>query len=174
MSPDFLALSINTFQSYKALADKAMTQINDEQFFNLPDKESNSVAILVKHMAGNMVSRWTDFLTTDGEKPGRNRDSEFEITTQDRDAMMNYWESGWHVLFNTLNSLKEEDLGKIIYIRQEPQSVMQAIIRQTAHYSYHVGQIVYLCKLYRSGQWKSLSIPKGQSEQYNAMMKDKK
>ncbi|MDX1942902.1 MAG: DUF1572 domain-containing protein [Saprospiraceae bacterium] len=156
------------FQYYKSLADKAMTQISDVQLDWQPNEASNSIAIIVKHMVGNMLSRWTDFLTSDGEKPWRNRESEFEGGYPSREAMLEHWERGWKCLFDALESLTETDLERIIYIRNEGHTVMEAINRQLAHYPYHVGQIVYLARLQANEDWKSLSIPKGGSEVYNA------
>ena len=145
----------------KAQADKAIAQVDDAQFFALLDPDANSVALIVKHVAGNMRSRWTDFLTSDGEKPDRHRDSEFEREAADtRDAILARWEAGWEVLFNTLMSLGPGDLGKTVTIRNEPHTVVQAINRQVSHYSAHVGQIVLLAKHFAGPNWKTLSIPK--------------
>jgi hypothetical protein len=145
----------------KAQADKAMAQVDDAQFFALLDADANSIALIVKHVAGNMRSRWTDFLTSDGEKPDRHRDDEFEREAADtRDAVLERWEAGWEVLFNTMMSLGPGDLGKTVAIRNEPHSVVQAINRQVSHYSAHVGQIVLLAKHFAGPNWKTLSIPK--------------
>jgi len=145
----------------KAQADKAMAQVDDAQFFELLDADANSIAVIVKHVAGNMRSRWTDFLTSDGEKPDRHRDSEFEREAADtRGAIIGRWEAGWEVLFNTLMSLGPGDLGKTVPIRNEPHSVVQAINRQVSHYSAHVGQIVLLAKHFAGPNWTTLSIPK--------------
>ena len=145
----------------RAQADKAMAQVDDAQFFALIDAEASSIALIVKHVAGNMRSRWTDFLTSDGEKPDRHRDSEFERETADtRDAILARWEAGWDVLFNTLMSLQPGDLGKTVAIRSEPHTVVQAINRQVSHYSAHVGQIVLLAKHFAGPRWQTLSIPK--------------
>src|SRR6476661_2609891 len=149
--------SLELFRTYKRLAERAMEQVGDEQLFATLDGEMNSIAIVVKHMAGNMRSRWTDFLTSDGEKPDRNRDSEFVDPPATREALMRTWEEGWAHVFRALEPLSEADLGRTVTIRGEPHSVMQAINRQVAHYPYHVGQIVLLAKHYASGQWKSLS-----------------
>ncbi|HRG38376.1 MAG TPA: DUF1572 family protein [Bacteroidia bacterium] len=160
----FLETTIGVFKNYKSLAEKSFVQLqNDEDFHFTPDPESNSIALLIKHMSGNMISRWTDFLTTDGEKPNRNRDDEFMDRGETRVQLMEKWDAGWKVFFDTLNSLKEEDLLKKITIRQEELTVLQALTRQTAHYCYHVGQIVFLAKHLKSENWKSLSIPKNQS-----------
>ena len=145
----------------KAQADKAMAQVDDAQFFALLDADANSIALIVKHVAGNMRSRWTDFLTSDGEKPDRYRDGEFEREAADtRDAVLERWEAGWEVLFNTMMSLGPGDLGKTVAIRNEPHSVVEAINRQVSHYSAHVGQVVLLAKHFAGPNWKTLSIPK--------------
>ena len=145
----------------KAQADKAMAQVDDAQFFELLDADANSIALIVKHVAGNMRSRWTDFLTSDGEKPDRHRDSEFEREAADtRDAVLERWEAGWEVLFNALMSLGPGDLGKTVTIRNEPHSIVQAINRQVSHYSAHTGQIVLLAKHFAGPNWKTLSMPK--------------
>ena len=145
----------------KAQADKAMAQVDDSQFFALLDADANSIALIVKHVAGNMRSRWTDFLASDGEKTDRHRDTEFERETSDtRGAILARWEAGWDLLFNTLTSLHPNDLGKTVTIRSEPHTVVQAINRQVSHYSAHVGQIVLLAKHYAGPNWKTLSIPK--------------
>jgi hypothetical protein len=145
----------------KAQADKAMAQVDDTQFFALLDADANSIALIVKHVAGNMRSRWTDFLTSDGEKPDRHRDSEFEREAADtRDAILGRWEAGWDVLFNALMSLGPGDLETIVTIRHEPHTVVQAINRQTSHYSAHVGQIVLLAKHFAGQRWQTLSMPK--------------
>ena len=137
-----------------------MLQITEEEFFRQPEPESNSIAFVVKHVAGNLSSRWTDFLTTDGEKEWRDRDSEFEPDKADRAQIMEKWDKGWSVLFHTLESLTQNDLAKIVTIRNEPHSVLEAINRGLAHVSYHAGQIVYLAKMFKSVQWKTLTIPK--------------
>jgi hypothetical protein len=145
----------------KAQADKAMAQIDDGQFFALIDDDANSIALIVKHVAGNMRSRWTDFLTTDGEKPDRHRDTEFERDTSDtREAVLGRWDAGWNVLFTTIASLAPADLGKTVTIRNEPHTVVQAINRQLSHYAAHVGQIVLLAKHFAGPKWETLSIPK--------------
>ena len=144
-----------------------MTQVTDEQLLTLLDQEMNSIAQIVKHMAGNMRSRWTDFRTTDGEKPDRDRDSEFVNPPATRKALLEVWESGWNRVFGALEPLSEADLGRIVKIRGEAHSVMQAINRQLAHYAYHCGQIVFLAKHLQHAQWKSLSVPRGQSARFN-------
>lgn len=155
------------FNYYKALGEKAMAQIEDERLFVQLNEDSNSIATIVKHMWGNMMSRWTDFLTTDGEKPWRERDAEFENDMQTREAMMQKWKEGWQCLFTALGNITNNDLGMIIYIRNEGHTVLEAINRQLAHYSYHVGQIVYAAKLLKKDDWDSLSIPRNKSNEYN-------
>jgi hypothetical protein len=163
--------AFRSLRGHKRLADGAMAQLNDEQFFALPDAESNSVAIVVKHMAGNMRSRFTDFLTTDGEKPDRNRDNEFIIAADaTRPEILDAWEKNWQVVFDALNALSGEDLAREVTIRGEPHSVLQAVNRQVAHYAYHVGQIIFLAKHWKGSEWKTLSVPKGQSAAVNAAM----
>jgi len=159
--------SLSLFRYYKKLGEGAMAQVADEQLFVALDPEMNSIALIVKHMAGNLRSRWTDFLTSDGEKPDRNRDSEFEDPPTTRAALLEMWESGWACLFTALEPLSESDEGRTVKIRGEAHSVMQAVNRQLAHYAYHVGQIVFLAKHLQSARWKSLSVPRGQSGQFN-------
>jgi hypothetical protein len=157
----YLDDSVLQLRKLKAQADKAMAQVDDAQFFALLDVDANSIALIVKHLAGNMRSRWTDFLTSDGEKPDRHRDSEFEREAADtRDAILTRWEAGWEVLFNALMSLGPGDLGKTVTIRNEPHTVVQAINRQVSHYSAHTGQIVLLAKHFAGPDWKTLSVPK--------------
>lgn len=160
--------SLAVFHYYKALGERAMNQCNDAALFQTLDAESNSIAIVVKHMAGNMRSRWTDFLTTDGEKPDRNRDTEFESPATTRDELIDQWNAGWNCAFGALEPLADADLTKTVFIRGEAHSVMQAINRQIAHYSYHVGQIVFLAKHFGCDSWKSLSVPRKQSAAFNA------
>lgn len=155
------------FNGHKRLAERAIAQLKDEDFFVTLDPESNSIAILVKHLAGNMRSRFTDFLTTDGEKPDRNRDSEFTDPPAARQELMALWEQGWQCIFTALEPLSEQDMHKTITIRGEAHSVMQAINRQIAHYSYHCGQIVLLAKHFKSSEWQCLSVPRGQSAGFN-------
>ncbi len=152
---------------YKSLGDRAMQQVNDEQLFAQPGAESNSIAIIVQHMAGNMKSRFTDFLGSDGEKEWRNRDREFEAVLHSRTEVLTAWEEGWQVLFGTLSALHEEQLAEIVYIRNEGHTVLEALNRQLSHYPYHVGQIVLLAKMF-AGSWQSLSIPRSGSAEYNA------
>lgn len=160
---DPIASALAIFKQYKTLGEKALNQINPNQFDWKPDSESNSIFIIIKHLNGNMVSRWTNFLTSDGEKPWRNRDTEFEDSFKSVEETMILWQAGWEVLFNNLEPLTGSDLSKIITIRNEPHTVLEAINRQLAHYAYHIGQIVYLAKHLQSDSWKSLSIAKGKS-----------
>ena len=155
------------FAYYKQLGDRTFAQLSETELFWQYNNASNSIAIIVKHLWGNMRSRWTDFLTTDGEKDFRDRDSEFELTIQSEKELLNHWETGWTVVFRALDSLTESQLADIVYIRNQGHTVTEAIHRQLAHYAYHVGQIVYLGRMCRGADWKSLSIPKGQSKTYN-------
>jgi hypothetical protein len=165
----YIQLATREFKRLKALADGAISQITPEQFFATESDGDNSVAVIVKHVGGNSLSRWTEFLTSDGEKPNRNRDSEFEIMAGDtREVLMSRWESGWAALFSALEPLTDSDLVKEVTIRGESLSVMQAINRQLTHYAYHVGQIVYVAKHYAGDSWRSLSVPKGKSADFNA------
>ncbi len=166
--------AFRSMRGHKRLADDAIAQLSDEQFFAVPDAESNSVAIMVKHMAGNMRSRFTDFFTSDGEKPDRNRDQEFIIATDaTRAETLAVWEKYWQLVFDTLNSLSPEDLDRTVMDRAEPHTVLRAINRQVVHYAYHVGQIVFLARHWKGSEWKTLSVPRGQSEQVNAAMLQK-
>lgn len=158
MTTSYLADSLTMFRYYKGLAERAMAQVEDGALAAVMDAETNSIAITVKHMAGNMRSRWTDFLTTDGEKPDRNRDGEFEDAPETRVALMEIWETGWGYVFAALDGLTEEDLTRVVTIRGEEHSVMQAINRQVAHYAYHCGQIVLLAKHHGAADWKTLTI----------------
>lgn len=157
------------FRGCKRMAESAMAQLEDKDFFIAIDPESNSVAILAKHIAGNARSRFTDFLTTDGEKPDRFRDQEFELSAEPtRQTVLGWWEDGWSIVFSTLDLLTPEDVLRTVTIRQEPHTVMQALNRALAHYVQHVGQIVLLCKHLRSSQWQTLTIPRGQSENFKS------
>jgi hypothetical protein len=169
MSTDenFLESSRKLFRYYKAQGEKAIEQLTDVQINQRPNEASNSIALIVHHLSGNMLSRWTDFLTTDGEKPTRNREAEFEEGYPDKKTMLEAWEKGWNVLLTTLDSLKPEDLSTIIYIRNEGQTVLEAIQRQLAHYPLHVGQILYQAKALKGNDFQSLSIPKGNSADFN-------
>jgi uncharacterized damage-inducible protein DinB len=166
-SASYLEDSVSLFQYYKKLAEGAMAQVSDEQLFATLDDEMNSIAIIVKHMAGNMRSRWTDFLTSDGEKPDRHRDSEFVAPPATREDLLRLWNEGWERVFQALQPLSDSDLQRQVSIRGEPHSVMQAMNRQIAHYSYHVGQIVFLAKHFRGSDWKSLTVPRNKSAEFN-------
>jgi len=168
MKNDFLETAKKQFDYYKLLGEKTFDQLSEDQLFYMYNEDSNSIGIIVKHLHGNMLSRWTDFLTTDGEKENRNRDGEFENDIKTKKELLERWHAGWKCLFDTLNSLKEEDLSKTVYIRNQGCTVMDAIMRQLAHYPYHVGQIVFVGKMLSNNNWKSLSIPKNASKQYNA------
>src|SRR5271155_7218 len=167
----YVADSLSILRYYKKRGDKAMGQCSDDALTAALDSESNSIAIIVKHMYGNMRSRWTDFLTSDGEKPDRNRDSEFESPVTTRDQLTAQWEAGWKYVFDALNSLTDADLARTLLIRNEPHSVTQAINRQIAHYSYHVGQIVFLAKHFAADNWSSLTVPRGQSAAVTAKIR---
>jgi hypothetical protein len=167
----FLKNCIKRFLYYKELGDKTLEQISEEELHWMPSSESNSIALIIQHMHGNMKSRWTNFLTEDGEKPWRNRDQEFEQPIWTKEAALDIWNQGWNCLLDTLAGLQTEDLQKTIYIRTEPLLVYDAILRQLAHYPYHVGQIVYIGRMIRNEQWKNLSIPKGNSQAFNEQMK---
>ena len=153
---------------YKTIAEKAIEQLEDEQLFVSVNEDTNSIAVIIKHMSGNMLSRWTDFLTTDGEKEWRERDAEFEASFQSKEELLKTWNKGWDCFFNAINTLQPEQLLQIIYIRNEGQTAMDAINRQLAHYPYHIGQIVFYAKMLKKSEWNSLSIPKNKSNDYNA------
>ena len=173
LAAHFLEDSLAVFRKYKKLAEDAITQLDDEEFFALIDAEANSVAVIVKHLAGNMRSRWSDFLTTDGEKATRDRDAEFRIEPQTtRAEVMRWWEEGWGYVFAAVEPLGGADLERTVLIRNEPHTVLKAINRQLTHYAYHVGQIVFLAKHFKSENWKSLSIARGQSETFNQAMRE--
>lgn len=163
----YLRDALALFRQYKRLAEHGMEQVTDEQLFAVLDGEMNSIAVMVKHLAGNMRSRWTDFLISDGEKLDRKRDTEFENPPPTRTELMTLWEEGWRRVFTALEPLSDVDLDRTVKIRGEPHSVMQAINRQIAHYAYHCGQIVFLAKHLQHKQWKSLSVPRGKSEEFN-------
>jgi len=167
-STSYIEDSLSLFRYYKKLAEGAMDQVTDAQLFEALDEEMNSIAIIAKHMAGNMRSRWTDFLTSDGEKPNRNRDSEFVEPPTTRAELLKMWNEDWERVFKALEPLTDWDLERKITIRGEPHSVMQAINRQIAHYAYHVGQIVFLAKHFKGSDWKSLSVPKNKSGEFNS------
>jgi len=166
--------AVSSFKAYKKLADKAIAQLNDAEFFVTLDEEANSVAVIMKHMAGNMFSRWTNFLTSDGEKPDRNRDMEFVIEANTtKNDVLDYWERGWACVFAAVEPLTLEDFEKTVMIRGEKHTIVQALNRQMTHYAYHIGQIVFLAKHFRSTQWNSLSIPRNKSAEFNATMEAK-
>ena len=164
---NYHADAVQSFRSAKKMAERAIEQVSDEEFFTAIDTEANSIAIVVKHIAGNQRSRWTDFLTSDGEKPDRNRDAEFEMIGDTRESLMQYWETSWQVLFDNIEPLTVDDFSKTVTIRGEPHTIAEAINRQLTHYSYHIGQIVLLAKHFRSADWKTLSIPKNKSAEFN-------
>jgi len=170
----YLDNALQTFRDYKQLAEGALAQISDEEFFKTIDEESNSIAVNMKHMAGNMISRWTDFLTTDCEKPERDRDKEFVMlpgTTKDQ--MLAYWEKGWKCVFDAIEPLRAGDLMRTVTIRGQEHTVVEAINRQIAHYAYHTGQIVYLAKHFKAAEWQSLSVPRNKSAEFNAYLEKK-
>ena len=167
LAEDYIRSIKRQFLYYKTLAEKAIEQLESEQLFYSVDEDTNSIATIINHLNGNMLSRWTDFLTTDGEKEWRNRDNEFENPEKDKQALLNKWEEGWNCLFDAIDNLTAENLTEIIYIRNEGHTVLEAINRQLAHYPYHVGQIVFYAKQLKSGEWNSLSIPKNKSAEYN-------
>ena len=170
----FLEDALHTFRDYQKNAERAFAQTSDEDFFRALDPESNSIAVIVKHMAGNMLSRWTDFLTTDGEKPDRNRNMEFEMLPQTTKAdMLAFWDKGWQCVFAAIEPLTADDLMKIVKIRDQDHTVLQAINRQISHYSNHVGQIVYLAKHFKSGDWQTLTVPRNRSAEFNAYLAEK-
>ncbi|HEX8115997.1 MAG TPA: DinB family protein [Pyrinomonadaceae bacterium] len=170
LAEHYLKDVVRVFRGQKKLADGAVAQVSDEEFFRTIDAESNSIALIMKHMAGNMRSRWTDFLTSDGEKADRHRDTEFVVEGEDRAAILERWEAGWRTLFDTLESLKPEDAARNVTIRGESHTVVEAVNRQLSHYGQHTGQIVFLAKHLRSSAWQTLSIPRGQSEVFNKKM----
>ena len=168
LTTSYVKDSMHVFGYYRKLGDRALEQVPDDGLFATLDAESNSIAIIVKHVAGNMKSRWTDFLTTDGDKPDRNRDSEFEAPPATRADLLALWESGWKPLFEAFATLTDADLTRTIYIRGQAHSVMQAINRNLTHTAYHVGQIVYLAKHFAGVEWKTLSVPRGKSAEFKA------
>lgn len=175
ISAAYLDEAVRSFRGHKRLAEGALSQLSEKELFQIIDPESNSVATILKHMAGNLRSRWTDFLSTDGEKPDRNRDQEFIIGEHpSRESLMTMWERGWQCVFDTLQSLQPDDLSRIVTIRGQEHTVLQAINRSLAHCAYHVGQIVFLAKHLKSSEWKTLSVPRGKSEEFNTEMHAKK
>ena len=167
IATEFLSAAINAFQANKHLADRAVEQVSDDDLHVPFDENTNSIAVIMKHVAGNLLSRWTDFLTTDGEKPDRNRDGEFVDSFVSRAELLEYWERGWNRLYETLNGLKPEDLDKTVLIRGEPHSVPLALQRSLGHSCYHIGQIVQMARVHAGDNWKTLTIARGESEQYN-------
>lgn len=170
---NYLKDALASFRNYKKMAERAIEQVTDEEFFRAIDEESNSIAVIVKHIAGNQKSRWTDFLTSDGEKESRRRDTEFEIFDETRGRLMEFWETGWQTLFAAIEALTPADFSRFVTIRGEPHTVVEAINRQLTHYAYHVGQITFLAKHFRSKQWKTLSVPRGRSEEFNKFLEEK-
>jgi len=171
LAKEYLSSVIKRFREYRDLGQKTFDQLDDQQMLFTPNETSNSIGVIIQHMHGNMLSRWTSFLTEDGEKEWRDRDGEFEPRTLTKQQLIDLWNEGWDLVLNTLESLQEEDLTRTITIRTQPLSVVDAINRQLAHYSSHVGQIVYLGKWLRDQEWKTLSIPKKASRQFNQQMK---
>ena len=174
LAQQYLTGALQTFRDYKKLAERAFAQVSETDFFVTLDPESNSIAVNMKHLAGNMLSRWTDFLTTDGEKPNRERDLEFVMApSTTKDDMVAYWEKGWQCVFAAIEPLGPDDLLRTVLIRGQEHTVMQAINRQIAHYSYHAGQIVYLAKHFKSSAWQTLSVPRNKSAEFNAFLEQK-
>lgn len=171
---NYLADTISNFHNYKKMAEKSMAQVSDEEFFKAIDEEANSIAVIVKHIAGNLRSRWTDFLTSDGEKEDRKRDTEFELMDETRESLIQFWEQGWQTLFEAIEPLTAKDFEKTVAIRGEAHTICEAINRQMTHYAYHVGQIALLAKHFRSSDWKTLSVPRGRSAEFNRFLAEKK
>jgi hypothetical protein len=173
LAKHYLEDSIKSLRAYKKMAEKAVDQVSEDEFFITLDEEGNSVAVIMKHLAGNMLSRWTDFLISEGEKPDRNRDLEFVIEPKTgRDEVVAYWEQGWQAVFDALEPLRPADLGRKITIRGKEHTVVQAINRQLMHYASHIGQIVFLAKHFRAAEWKSLSIPRNRSQHFNEYLRE--
>jgi uncharacterized damage-inducible protein DinB len=170
---NYHADAVQSFRNYKKMAERAIEQVSDEEFFALIDAEANSIAKIVKHVAGNANSRWRDFLTSDGEKPDRHRDTEFELSDDTRESLMDFWERGWQTLFDSIEPLTTDDFARTVPIRGEPHTIIEAINRQLTHYSYHIGQIVLLAKHFKSADWKTLSVPKNRSAEFNQFLADK-
>ena len=166
--------ALEAFRNYKKLAERALEQVSDEEYFKALDAESNSLAVIVKHVGGNLRSRWTDFLTTDGEKPDRDRDGEFVTDADTRESLTELWETGWRAVLGALESLTAEDFGRTVQIRGEDFSVLKAINRSLAHTAYHVGQIAFLAKHFRAGNWQTLSVPRGKSGEFNSYLAENK
>lgn len=170
---NYHADALQSFRNAKHLAERAVAQLSDEEFFRQIDAESNSIAIIVKHIAGNAYSRWRDFLTSDGEKADRQRDTEFELKDDTRDSLMHFWERGWQMLFDNVEPLNEDDFSKSVTIRGEPHTVVEAMNRQLTHYAYHVGQIVMLAKHFKGTDWTTLSVPRNRSAEFNQFLSDR-
>ncbi len=170
---NYHADAVSSFRNYKKMAERAIEQISDEEFFALIDSEANSIAIIVKHIAGNLHSRWRDFLTTDGEKLDRHRDTEFELIGDSRESLMQFWATGWQTLFDALDLLTADDFSRTVPIRGEPHTIAEALNRQMTHYAYHIGQIVLLAKHFKSADWKTLSVPKNRSAEFNQFLAEK-
>ncbi len=173
MIENYYADAIASFRNYKKMAERAVVQVSDEEFFEMIDSEANSIALVIKHIAGNLRSRWTDFLTTDGEKDFRDRDTEFEVIGDTRESLMTLWEAGWQILFTNIEPLTADDFSRSVTIRGEPHTVVEAINRQLTHYAYHIGQIVLLAKHFKSADWKTLSVPKNRSAEFNKFLAEK-
>lgn len=171
---NYHADALDSFRNYKKVAERAMEQVSDEQFFALIDAGSNSIAVIVKHIAGNLHSRWRDFLTSDGEKPDRHRDTEFELIGDTRESLMKFWETGWQTLFDAIEPLTLEDFSRTVTIRGEPHTVVEAINRQLTHYAMHVGQIVLLAKHFKGTEWRTLSVPRNRSEEFNQLLAERR
>jgi hypothetical protein len=167
---NYLADAVQSFRNYKKLADKSIAQVSDEEFFRLIDAEANSIAIIVKHIAGNLRSRWSDFLTSDGEKPDRNREGEFVSDNDTRESLLEFWEKSWQILFDSIEPLTVEDFAKTVTIRGQKHTICEAINRQSMHYAYHIGQIAFLAKHFRSENWQTLSVAKNKSGEFNNFM----
>lgn len=171
---NYNADAINSFRGYKKMAERAIEQVTDEEFFDLIDSEANSIALIVKHIAGNLRSRWTDFLTTDGVKEFRDRDTEFEVIDDTRQSLLEFWEANWQTLFDAIEPLTVDDFAQTVTIRGETHTIVEAINRQLTHYAYHIGQIVLLAKHFRSTDWKTLSVPKNRSTEFNRFLAEKR
>jgi hypothetical protein len=165
---------IKSYRTYKTMGEKAMDQVSDDEFFTGIDAEANSIGVIVKHVAGNLVSRWTDFLTSDGEKPDRDRDSEFEMIADTRASLMEFWERGWSTLFAAIEPLTPADFSRTVTIRTEPHTIAEALNRQMTHYAYHIGQIVLLAKHFRGANWNTLSVPKNRSAEFNQLLTERR
>lgn len=166
----YLSSIKKVFNNYKAMGEKTFVQLEDEHINYTPNEDTNSIAVIVKHISGNMLSRWTNFLTEDGEKEWRHRDNEFVNTINNKQELLEVWEKGWECMFNAINPLTADDLLKTVYIRKEPHTVIDAINRQLAHYASHIGQIIYMAKIIKSADWESLTIPRNKSKEFNQKM----